>query len=206
MACMGYELNRKESENKTHREVLAFGRPWKHTTAIIVNQENQVVPIGEEGELCFSGDHVMQGYWQLAEKNESIFFESEVDGIQRRFYKSGDMAFQDEAGDFYSCGRLDHQYKIQGYKVELGEIEQLARQFFNGIAVAAVVKQKENALLEIHLFIETTEIEFKALMEFLISKLPQYMLPKKIHGMDLLPRNLSGKLDRRALLDQLLDR
>ena len=65
----------------------------------------------------------------MPEKNATLFFEREVEGELIRFYRSGDMAFQDEKGIFYSTGRKDIQYKIQGFKVELGDIEQHAREF-----------------------------------------------------------------------------
>ena len=65
----------------------------------------------------------------MPEKNKSLFFEKEIDNERIRFYRSGDMAFQDEEGLYYSCGRKDIQFKIQGFKVELGDIEKHARNF-----------------------------------------------------------------------------
>ncbi len=88
MACMGYDLGRDFSNNKSHKNILAFGSPWKNTHVLLVDPntptgqlgQNLVkvgqvgLPTGEVGELCFGGDHVMQGYWQMPEKNAAIFF------------------------------------------------------------------------------------------------------------------------------------
>lgn len=200
MACVGYELNRDRAANKVHREVLAFGRAWKNTTTVIVDEQLNVLGPNEEGELCFAGEHVMAGYWQLPIKNESIFFNLMIDGKEHRFYRSGDMAFRDEDGDLYSCGRKDHQYKIQGYKVELGEIEHLATQYMEGLPAIAVVEKQEKGGWGIYLFLEGESVDIESVSVFLKQKLPNYMLPKKIVAMKVFPRTLSGKVDRKRLL------
>ncbi|MEM9819436.1 MAG: AMP-binding protein [Bacteroidota bacterium] len=199
MACVGYEVKRERSENKALHQILAFGRPWKNTAVLIVDEQLQPVGLEATGELCFAGDHVMQGYWQMSERNQQIFFEREVDGQMLRFYRSGDMAYLDDEGDLYSCGRKDHQYKIQGYKVELGEIEQVAMQWTKGIPVAVVVKRLNNGLLEIHLLVEQQGVEEAELKAYLQGKLPPYMIPKSIRGLAVFPRTLSGKIDRWAI-------
>ena len=199
MLCVGYELSRDFSKNKAHKNVLAFGYPWENTTTIIVDDDLIEVPVGVEGELCFAGDHVMQGYWNLREKNEAVFFEREIDGINYRFYRSGDMAFLDEEGTMYTCGRKDHQYKILGYKVESGEIEQLSRTFTKSQSVA-VVDQLKNGVHVIYLFVENEKINEAALHEFLQQKLPPYMVPKKIIKVTPFPTTISGKVDRGKLL------
>ncbi len=201
MACVGYNLNSDMSKNKSHRKVLAFGYPWKNTKVLIVDEHNNKVKRGDEGELCFAGNNVMEGYWQMPDKNAELFFEKRIDGKDYRFYKSGDLAFQDEEGTLYSCGRKDQQYKIQGYKVELGDVERHARDVLEKQNVAATVIQNEKGILEIHLFVEGKTIDSEAIQAHLKQWLPVYMLPKKIHALDRLPLTLSGKLDRKRLKD-----
>ena len=201
MACIGYELSRKMSENKSHQNILAFGKPWKNTKAMLVNEQLEEVSVGEEGELCFAGDNLMQGYWKLPEKNADLFFDKTIDGQSYRFYKSGDMAFADESGILYSCGRKDQQYKIQGYKVELGDVERHARDFLVIKNVATTVIKNEKGILEIHLFVEGQIENEDELLSFLKQQLPVYMLPKNIHQLDHLPLTQSGKLDRKQLKD-----
>ncbi len=199
MLCVSYELSRDFSKNKTHKDKLAFGYIWKNTIAILIDNEFNQVENGIEGELCFAGDNVMHAYWKLPAKNDSVFFEKELEGQKYRFYKSGDMAFLDSEGVLHTCGRKDHQHKILGYKVELGEIEQLSRSFTNCNCIA-IVDQLENGALVIYLFVEKKELELESLMIFLQKKLPPYMIPKAIKNISIFPTNISGKVDRNQLL------
>lgn len=199
MACMGYTLDRGFSKNKSHKEILAFGHPWKNTTVLLLDAKGELAKIGEEGELCFGGDHVMEGYWQMPEKNADLFFEREIENKIIRFYRSGDMAFQDAVGIYYSCGRKDIQYKIQGYKVELGDIEKHAQQFIQKGTAAAFVDKNEKGLLDIHLFMDQPDVDIDALLAYLKNQLPPYMWPRKVHVLRQLPLTISGKLDRGKL-------
>jgi D-alanine--poly(phosphoribitol) ligase subunit 1 len=201
MACMSYTLDRHFSNNKTYKNILAFGRPWKRTTVLLLNERDEICSTNEEGELCFAGDHVMAGYWQMPEKNAAVFFERKMDGKVMRFYRSGDMAFQDDSGLYYSIGRKDIQYKIQGYKVELGDIEQHAQHFLqNGNAIAHVVRN-EKGLLDIHLFVDKAAVDKVALAKYLREQLPNYMQPTTIRALQKLPLTISGKLDRQRIAD-----
>ncbi|MFK8101815.1 MAG: AMP-binding protein [Saprospiraceae bacterium] len=199
MACVSYELEKNAGQYKSYQGILAFGRPWKNTQTILVDENRQVVEQGGIGELCFSGDHVMNGYWKLPEKNASVFFEREIQGTIKRFYRSGDLAFQDEHGIYYSCGRKDYQYKIQGYKVELGELETLTRKFTNTDQVVAIVLKNENDIFEIHLVSAQTSYTSEVILAYLKEKLPPYLLPTSITKLATLPQNISGKVDRQAL-------
>jgi len=202
MLCVSYDLSRDFSKNKTHKDKLAFGSTWKNTISILIDDDLNQVKNGQEGELCFAGDNVMQGYWKLPERNKSVFFEKELDGQKHRFYRSGDMAFVDAEGILHTCGRKDHQHKILGYKVELGEIEQLSRSFTNSNSVA-IVDQLKNGVAVIYLFVEKNELEQESLMNFLEQKLPPYMVPKKIINMVSFPTTISGKVDRKQLLTMI---
>ena len=202
MASVAYNVNRDFALNKSHNNILAFGRPWKNTQVIIVDENLNEVATNEIGELCFSGENVMSGYWQLPALNKQIFFDKEINYELQRFYRSGDLAYIDEDGDLYSCGRKDFQYKIKGYKVELGEIEALYKQKTGKNAVA-IVNTLENNQMEIYLFIEENEIDSKPIMQFLKDKLPNYMIPKSIISIAQLPTTISGKVDRKKLLETL---
>lgn len=203
MACMGYNLSRDFSENKSLNDVLAFGKPWKNTIAIVVDENNIEVPIGVDGELCFAGDNVMKGYWKMPEVNKNVFFKKSINGKEIVFYKTGDMAKLDEEGDFYSCGRKDFQYKIQGYKVEIGEIEKHVRDFTKLINVAVVVYQNNSSMLEIHLYIEKYKGDKVEIIEYLKKKVPSYMIPSGITVLTAFPVNMNGKVDRKKLIGML---
>ena len=101
-------------------------------------------------------------------------------------------------------GRIDQQAKIQGFRVELGEIEYHARQFYkNGHRVMAIAFQNEQNLTEIALFVESQHEDVKPLIEYLRGKMPQYMIPTRILFEPSFPLNKSEKVDRNALKQKL---
>ena len=199
MACMGYEVDSTFKENKHLNGILAFGKPWKNTKAIVVNENLDLLPANEKGELCFSGDHVMKGYWNKQEKNNKCFFKKSIQGKEYNFYRTGDGAFMDEEGDFFTCGRIDMQVKIQGYRVEPGEIEAVVMQETGNILLAAVPYLKHADFCAIRLFIEDRAVDTEKLMTFLQESLPAYMIPDEITVLKQMPLNINGKIDRNYL-------
>ena len=91
-----------------------------------MDNDGRPLPTGETGELWISGNQVMGGYWNAPKKR----------GMPRRdrqwkvYYKTGDLCRMDADGDIIYCGRKDSQIKIQGFRIELSEIEHVAKNFF----------------------------------------------------------------------------
>ncbi|MBK9523805.1 MAG: AMP-binding protein [Bacteroidetes bacterium] len=120
----------------------------------------------------------------------------------KRYYRTGDLCFADKDGDISYSGRIDFQVKIQGFRVELGEIEMHAREFVKTHAVVAIAKQNEATVWQIYLFIENYSDSTSALMQHLKDTIPGYMLPAKIIGTGIFPLNSNGKTDRKVLMEQ----
>ena len=168
--------------------------------AIIIREDGALVEGQEKGELCVAGDQVTPGYWKNDEKNASSFFMR--DGV--RYYHTGDLCYWHESGNIMYSGRIDQQAKIQGFRVELGEIEHHARQFYaNERRVMAIAFQNAQNLTEIALFIEANEEDSKELVAHLRSKMPHYMIPTRFVFVPNFPLNKSEKIDRNALREQL---
>ncbi|AXT59939.1 amino acid adenylation domain-containing protein [Aquimarina sp. AD10] len=196
--CTDYTYKR-DSENKTYNGVLTIGKDMKNTTTIIVDEDNNEVGIGEKGELCLSGAQLTPGYWKNEEKNKEVFFDKEHEGKKVRFYRTGDLCTVDDQGDILYLGRVDFQAKIQGFRVELSEIEFHAKAVLdkkNSVAVA-FINSIHNT--EIGLVIESTAFDTKQLIEDLKNRLPQYMIPTQIRFIDSFPLNTNGKTDRKKL-------
>ncbi|KZS42071.1 AMP-dependent synthetase [Aquimarina aggregata] len=196
--CTDYTYKR-DSENKTYNGVLTIGKDMKNTTTIIVDEDNNEVGIGEKGELCLSGAQLTPGYWKNEEKNKEVFFDKEHEGKKVRFYRTGDLCTVDDQGDILYLGRVDFQAKIQGFRVELSEIEFHAKTVLdkkNSVAVA-FINSIHNT--EIGLVIESTAFDTKQLIEDLKNRLPQYMIPTQIRFIDSFPLNTNGKTDRKKL-------
>jgi acyl-coenzyme A synthetase/AMP-(fatty) acid ligase len=101
-------------------------------------------------------------------------------------------------------GRIDQQAKIQGFRVELGEIEHHARTFYqNERRVIAIAFQNAQNLTEIALFVEAAAEDSKELIAYLRSKMPSYMIPSRIIYEPTFPLNKSEKVDRNELKKKL---
>ena len=120
--CTQYAYD-KNGENKTHHGVLSIGLAMEGTITIIIDEDNNPLPVGEIGQLCLGGTQLTPGYWKNEEKNKEAFFYLQFNGLLQRFYKTGDLCKCDEQGDILYLGRIDFQTKIQGFRVELSEIE-----------------------------------------------------------------------------------
>lgn len=194
MACMGYWVPKEPLLQKTHNGILAFGKPWPNTTAIVVDDNYNPLGPNQEGELLFAGPNVMDGYIGLPETNRTVFCTiSEI-----TYYKTGDMAFVDDDGIFHTCGRKDNQVKIMGFKVELGEIEFHASALLDGQICVA----KYNASTkQLNLYIKASEstVDNNKVLDALKHKLPAYMVPSNIIELKEFPFTNNGKIDKTKL-------
>lgn len=200
--CTYYKLT-KGGDNKTLNGIISIGKPLANCVGLILDENGNELPVGEKGELCIAGDQVTKGYWKNPEKNESSFFLKEVNGKQMRFYHTGDLCYKDTDGDIMYSGRMDQQAKIQGFRVELGEIEYHSRVFLNNTNVICMAYQNENDLTQIAMFIEANEFNTNDLVSYMRGKMPQYMIPSKFIFVPVFPLNSSDKIDRNKLKSQL---
>lgn len=192
--CTYYKLTRG-GENKSLNGIISIGKPLANCVGLILDEAGNELPVGEKGELCIAGDQVTKGYWKNDEKNASSFFYKEVDGKNMRFYHTGDLCYKDKDGDIMYSGRLDHQAKIQGFRVELGEIEYHAREYLKK-NVVCIAFDNDKALTEIAMFIESTEFDTEEMMLYLRSKMPPYMIPGRLFFVPVFPLNSSDKTDK----------
>ncbi len=196
--CTYYSYDRSD-KTKTLNGLLSIGKPMEGVKAIILDESKNCLAAGEKGELCIAGEQLTPGYWENPEKNEEAFFEFRIDGKDQRFYHTGDLCYIDEDGDIMYAGRLDFQAKIQGYRVELGEIEYHVREFLKGTNAVALAYENKHGNTEIGLVIEKEKNGTTDLIAFLKTKLPAYMLPGKIEFLPVFPLNTNSKVDRKAL-------
>lgn len=193
----------KEEEIKTLNGMLSIGTPMKNVNAIVVDESLNIIPKGEKGELCISGDQVSSGYWNSPEKNAQSFFEKEYEGVLQRFYHTGDLCFFDDEGSIMLYGRLDSQAKIQGYRVELGEIEYHAREYLRGNNAVVITFTNYIGNTELALFVEGAIINITSLVNYMKTKMPSYMIPTKILMEPEFPLNANSKVDKRKLKEKI---
>ena len=193
--CTYYKLT-KGGDNKSLNGIISIGKPLANCVGLILDEQGNELPAGEKGELCIAGDQVTKGYWKNEEKNASSFFYKEVDGVNMRFYHTGDLCYKDEDVDIMYSGRLDHQAKIQGFRVEMGEIEYHAREFLGGKNVVCLAFDNKESLTEIAMFMESEEFNPDEMIAYMRTKMPSYMIPTRLFYVPVFPLNSNDKTDK----------
>lgn len=161
--------------------------------ARVCNAYGQDLPAGARGELWLAGPCLAAGYWQRPELTAAVF----VSDGGRRWYRTGDQVSRDERGLFAFHGRTDQQVKINGYRVECGEVEHQLQQL-PGVKQAVVVKTEQTGDLVAWL-VCTAEPDPVSWRNRLRQLLPAWMVPQRFNTLATLPTTTSGKVDRRAL-------
>ena len=173
-------------------------------------------PVPEEdpdvGQLLILGDSVSLGYWKAPALTEGAFFTDPETGL--RGYRTGDLC-RCEDGMYYYCGRMDNQLKLNGFRVELEDIEhnlQKLPQILRAAVVPVWQGQKVEYLAAFVLLSDSGQQELSSLSplrrSILFKKLaaqllPGYMIPRKFFVVDSFPLNLNGKVDKKELLRRL---
>ncbi len=182
---------------------IPIGRPI-HNIKLYVIRDRQQVAIGETGELCIAGIGLARGYLNNTALTDDKFTDNPVNPGER-IYRTGDIARWLPDGNVEYLGREDHQVKIRGLRIELGEIENTIRDY-PGITdcVALVKKYSENIILIIAYVVCQSDFEVAGLKEYLKKHLPDYMIPNRFEKIGQMPLTPSGKADRSALPEPVL--
>lgn len=179
---------------------IPIGRPCKGMKAILLDHQQEPIPLGEIGELCLAGPGLGTGYLNDSERTLRSFFKAEFNGEPfDTWYRTGDLAYEDVYGNYVFVGREDNQVKIMGYRIELGEIEQ-ALLAIDGVRDAVVVSVQRDNLDELVAFVEEAKpLNLVQTLSKLRERLPSYMIPRRLLKIDEIPRCVRGKINRPAL-------
>lgn len=184
-----------KSSDDFEKEV-PIGQGFPHVKGFIVDENNEIIEGNGEGELCISSSSLAEGYWGDNELTEKRFITiDDCHGTKIRAYKTGDIVNTYDGLTFYYIGRKDYQVKKNGYRVELGEIENCANSIIGVIESGCIWDNDEK---KISLFY-CGDISEKSLFKRLNETLPQYMIPDEIVKLKELPKNNNGKIDREEL-------
>ncbi|CAE1147813.1 amino acid adenylation domain-containing protein [Serratia rhizosphaerae] len=166
--------------------VVPLGKPLKHAHITLKDFGD-----GTQ-EIQVSGEHLALRYLD-EEKTRQAFIEN--DAPRPRYYRTGDIGRLNDNGDIEYQGRVDDQVKINGYRIELSEIERNIVEHF-GARDACVLPVLKNERYELAAFVVTEQQDPKALRRKLAEYLPVYMLPRNIFFLDALPLTSNGKRDK----------
>lgn len=198
VACSAYRWEPFTSARECVGGLVPIGKVFPGLEHVVVDESLQVVPPGSAGELCIAGPQVFPGYWNDATRTAERTFTGLGHGA--RFYRTGDKVCLLDTGNYAFLGRTDQQCKINGHRVELGEIESALLKEPQVTQAAALLAPSEDGVARgIVAFVSGSPIDGKILTQMLRSQLPSYMVPKAIHCLETLPQTANGKIDREEL-------
>ena len=182
---------------------IPIGYPLPEVTFRIVDGEGRALPSGEQGELQIISNSVGPGYFGRPDLTQKAFFEDGVTG--KRGYRTGDSCFE-KNGLYYYCGRLDNQIKLNGFRVEIEDVENNLVKVPNIARAAVLPVYEEGKVQYLAAFVLLEHPDgLSSLKRSLAIKnglgefLPSYMIPRKITALESFPLNTNGKVDKKEL-------
>ncbi|HEY6251721.1 MAG TPA: amino acid adenylation domain-containing protein, partial [Candidatus Angelobacter sp.] len=184
---------------------VPIGRPILNTQVHVLDRQGEAVPVGVVGEIYIGGTGLGRGYLKRAEVTAERFVpDPYAEETGARMYRTGDLGRWLEDGNIEFVGRNDDQVKIRGYRIELGEIEARLAEHEQVREEVVVVREDENGEKRLVAYVvaesETDAGELAGrLRAYLVSRLPEYMVPAAYVQLEVMPLTPNGKLDRKAL-------
>ena len=187
----------KITKAMSKRKHLPIGTPISNTEAYILDEKLQVLPIGSIGELYLSGRSIAKGYLNRPELTKERFIKNPYGN--GRLYKTGDLAKWNEDGTIDYMGRADQQIKLNGIRIEPGEIENQLCTHFTVTGCIVTVKEHHKEKVLIAYYTSEIDISETELKTYLLDKIPMSMIPRYFVQMASFQTTENGKLDRKAL-------
>ncbi|WP_199609980.1 non-ribosomal peptide synthetase [Flocculibacter collagenilyticus] len=180
---------------------VPIGHVLNETSVHILDSQQQPQPIGAIGELYIGGKGVVKGYLNQPELTQKSFVRLPRISADT-LYRTGDMVRFNSEGQIEFIGRVDHQVKVRGFRIELSEIE-------HGFEQHALVKkakvlalgEKNNKVLVCYVLLESNELhsQIDEIARAVSGELPNYMTPDSVLAVEQFPLTVNGKLDTNAL-------
>lgn len=182
--CTRYTAYPLSHPPKQKNGIVCIGQPLKHVA----------LKLSETNELMLGGFQTTEGYLHSTDEQKAKF--------QDGYYLSGDLA-EFDGQDYFCLGRLDDQVKVQGYRIELSELEFAATRILEKARFKALAVVSESNT-RLHLFCATNNsgiLEISSFESELKEQLPWYMVPYQIHEIPDFPLNANGKIDKKQLIE-----
>ena len=179
----------------THAERVTVGRPQLNVKEFVIDSDGNELPIGVVGELYIGGRGVGRGYNNLDDMTRERF----IDYHGTRIYKSGDYAKWAPDGDVFILGRKDHQIKLRGLRIELGEVENVIARVEGVKNVVIMIRQLSGKEHLCAYFTADRPIDIADMKAEISKSLTQYMVPTAYLQLEKMPMTPNGKTDLKAL-------
>ena len=179
----------------THADRVTVGRPQLNVKEFVVDSDGNELPVGVVGELYIGGRGVARGYNNLDDMTRERF----IDYHGSRIYKSGDYAKWAPDGDVFILGRKDHQIKLRGLRIELGEVENVIARVEGVKNVVIMIRQLSGKEHLCAYFTADRPIDITEMKAEISKSLTQYMVPTAYLQLEKMPMTPNGKTDLKAL-------
>lgn len=185
---------------KSFNGSVSIGKPLPAVQALIVDESGTVIGGPGEGELLLGGDQVMEGYFHETPENTFVTVQ------QQQFYRTGDWVWRDAEGFYYFQERLNDQVKINGYRVDLVQVEQVVAALCKEEKAVAAAPEITPGLRKLWVFVEGFSGTATDVLKQIRENYPAFMVPDRIIGVEAFPLSLSGKTDKKKLISDYLNR
>ncbi len=192
-------IKKIESEN----DLQTIGKPIANTQIYVISSDDNICSVSVWGEICIAGEGLALGYLNKPELTVSKFKHHKA--IQGQLiYHTGDKGRWTSDGEIEFLGRIDYQIKINGYRVELTEIEENLNSYIGVRQSVVLLNEHENYEKELIAYLTSDLVpNVESLMKHLRAKLPEYMVPKKFVLLKDFPMTPNRKINRNALKPEL---
>lgn len=194
-------------QHRNAKETIPIGEPIPGITLRLADEDGrEITEEGETGELLILGPSVGAGYFGRPDITEKVFFIDEKTDL--RGYRTGDLCFRWD-GLYYFCGRQDGQVKLNGFRVELEDVEQNLQKLENVLRAAVVPARDGEKVTYLDAFLlqkepdGLTPLKRSIQLKKEAAYLPSYMIPRIFTAVDAFPLGVSGKVDKKALAARL---
>lgn len=191
--------------NEYAHEQVPIGRTWDIAESIVVDENDEIVALGKEGELLVNAPTMMQGYWKDAERTRAAMFRATPypgSPFEKIFLRTGDLVIADAEGNYRFLGRKDRQVKVRGFRVELDGIEAILSEHPDVAEVAVWLSGGDAPSIRAAVLLRDdlpADDDRPDLLKHARESLPYYAVPTEIMALENFPRTGSGKIDRRAI-------
>ncbi|MBE0361899.1 arthrofactin-type cyclic lipopeptide synthetase C [Pseudoalteromonas ulvae UL12] len=186
--------------SRMYKQAPPIGMPLPGYMCFVVGEDGLLAPIGTPGELVVGGTAVSAGYLNRSADTRARFVEQVVtSNLRVPVYKTGDLVKWNSVGELDYIGRVDNQIKLNGYRIEIGEVESAINKVvkLNGLEVIAKDVNGHAALCAY--LVSTDAIDVASVVSQLSTMLPEYMVPKYVNVISSLPITANGKVNHQLL-------
>ena len=178
---------------------IPIGRAFPNERVFLMKEDGQIINApNEAGEICIAGTSVGLGYYNNDEQTDKAFaLNPNVKGYKERIYKTGDLAYFNEAGELIFNGRKDFQIKYQGHRIELEEVDKAIMEVDGVIRCCTIFDEEKSKLYAFYI----GDMDKKELNAKLRETMPVYMMPTFLIRRDEFPMTKNGKIDRKKLME-----